>query len=89
MNPALAMRQMLDLVIRNAAARGLVPAIASAHTLRHTFARNYLAEYLGDVIGLATLLGHTSQDNTGIYSQPSIEQLSTCVERIRQSAYKD
>ncbi len=39
-----AMRQMLDSVVREAAARGLVPTDTSAHTLRHTFARNYLAE---------------------------------------------
>jgi site-specific recombinase XerD len=59
-----AMRQMLDVVIRDAAARGLVPTHTSAHTLRHTFARNYLTENPGDVVGLASLLGHTSLDNT-------------------------
>ncbi len=82
-----AMRQMLDVVVRDAAARRLVPATASAHTLRHTFARNYLAEYPGDVVGLATLLGHTSLDTTRIYSQPTVEQLSTRVEQLRQNAY--
>jgi site-specific recombinase XerD len=30
------------------------------HTWRHTFARNYLAENSGDVVGLTSLLGHTS-----------------------------
>lgn len=84
-----AMRQMLDIVVRDAAARGLVPATASAHTLRHTFAHNYLAEYPGDVVGLATLLGHTSLDTTRIYSQPSVEQLSSRVEQLRQNAYTD
>jgi site-specific recombinase XerD len=39
-----AMRQMLDIVVRGAATRGLVPANTSAHTLRHTFARNYLVQ---------------------------------------------
>ena len=52
------MRQMIDVLVRNATVCKLVPA--SAHTLRHTFARNYLAEYPGDVVGLASLLGHTS-----------------------------
>jgi site-specific recombinase XerD len=89
MKTALVMRQMLDLVMCDAVARGLVPATASAHILRHIFAHNYPAEYTGDVIGLETLLEHTSLDTTGIYRQPSIEQLSTCVEQIRQSAYKD
>jgi len=52
-----AMRQMIDIVVRDAAARRLVPTPTSAHTLRHTFAHNYLAEYPGDIVGLATLLG--------------------------------
>ena len=82
-----AIRQMLDIVVRDASARGLVPAKTSAHTLRHTFARNYLAENPGDVVGLATLLGHTSLDTTRIYSQPTIEHLTTRVERLSQNAY--
>lgn len=82
-----AMRQMIDIVVRDAATRGLVPANTSAHTLRHTFARNYLAEYPGDVVGLATLLGHSSLDTTRIYSQPTLEQLATRVESLSQNAY--
>jgi site-specific recombinase XerD len=82
-----AMRQMIDVLVRDASARGLVPAQTSAHTLRHTFARNYLGQYPGDVVGLATLLGHTSLDTTRIYSQPTVAQLSTRVEQLRQNAY--
>src|SRR5712692_2514299 len=82
-----AMRQMLDVVVRDAAARRLVPASASAHTLRHTFARNYLAAYPGDVVGLATLLGHSSLDTTRIYSQPTVELLTKRVEHLPQNAY--
>ena len=82
-----AMRQMIDVLVRDASARGLVPAQTSAHTLRHTFARNYLAQYPGDVVGLATLLGHTSLDTTSISSRPTVEQLSTRVEQLRQNAY--
>lgn len=82
-----AMRQMIDVLVRDASARGLVPAHTSAHTLRHTFARNYLAQYPGDVVGLATLLGHTSLDTTRIYSQPTVAQLSTRVEQLPQNAY--
>src|SRR6266699_1813011 len=82
-----AMRQMIDVLVRDASARGLVPTQTSAHTLRHTFARNYLAQYPGDVVGLATLLGHTSLDTTRIYSQPTVEQLSTRVELLRQNAF--
>jgi len=82
-----AMRQMIDVLVRDTAARGLVPAQTSAHTLRHTFARNYLAEHPGDIVGLASLLGHTSLDTTRIYSQPTIEQLSIRVEQLPQNAY--
>ena len=83
-----AMRQMLDIMVRDAAARGLVPANASAHTLRHTFARNYLTENPGDIVGLAALLGHTSLDTTRIYSQPTVEQLTKRVEQLSQNAYE-
>jgi len=82
-----AMRQMIDVLVRDAAARGLVPAQTSAHTLRHTFARNYMAEHPGDIVGLASLLGHTSLDTTRIYSQPTSKQLSTRVEQLPQNAY--
>ena len=84
-----AMRQMIDAVVHEAAARGLVPANASAHTLRHTFARNYLAEYPGDVVGLAALLGHTSLDTTRIYSQPTVGILTKRVEQLSQNAYAE
>ncbi len=84
-----AMRQMIDIIVRDAAVRELVPAKTSAHTLRHTFAHNYLAGYPGDIVGLATLLGHTSLDTTRIYSQPFIEQLTSRVEQLRQNAYTD
>jgi site-specific recombinase XerD len=84
-----AMRQMIDIVVRDATTRGLVPANTSAHTLRHTFARNYLTEYSGDIIGLAAILGHTSLDTTRIYSQPSVELLANRVEHLSQNAYAD
>jgi integrase/recombinase XerC len=58
-----AMGQMIAGIVE--ATRGLVPEETSAHTLRHTFARSYLAQYPGDVVGLATLLGHSSLD-TGV-----------------------
>lgn len=84
-----AMRQMIDVLVRDMAARGLIPAQTSAHTLRHTFARNYLAEHPGDIIGLASLLGHTSLDTTRIYGQPTLEQLSARVEQLSQNAYTE
>src|SRR3989440_2343977 len=80
-----AMGQMIDDLVK--AAGELVPQATSAHTLRHTFARNYLAQYPGDLVGLATLLGHSSLDTTRLYSQPSVEQLSTRVEQLNINAY--
>lgn len=80
-----AMGQMIADLVKTAG--DLVPEETSAHTLRHTFARNYLAQYPGDLVGLATLLGHSSLDTTRLYSQPSVEQLSTRVEQLNINAY--
>ncbi len=80
-----AMGQMIAELVK--AAKGRVPEETSAHTLRHTFAHSYLAQYPGDVVGLATLLGHSSLDTTRLYSQPSVEQLSVRVEQLNINAY--
>lgn len=69
------------------ASRGKVPEETSAHTLRHTFARQYLGQYPGDLVGLATLLGHSSLDTTRLYSQPSGVQLGARVEKLNINAY--
>jgi site-specific recombinase XerD len=80
-----AMGQMIAAIVE--AAEGLVPEETSAHTLRHTFARSYLAQYPGDVVGLATLLGHSSLDTTRLYSQPEVSQLAARIERLEINAY--
>lgn len=67
-----AMGQMIAELVR--AAGDLVPGETSAHTLRRTFARNYLAQYTDDLVGLAMLLGHSSLETTRLYSQPSVQQ---------------
>ncbi|MEM3094245.1 MAG: tyrosine-type recombinase/integrase [Nitrososphaera sp.] len=82
-----AMRRMIDDVVNICALRHLVPAETSAHTLRHSFAMNYLSENPGDLIGLATLLGHSSLDTTRIYGQPTADQLASRVERLKLNAY--
>lgn len=84
---AAAMRAMLDGLVRDLAARRLLDAAASAHTLRHTFATGYLRDHPGDVIGLATLLGHRSLDTTRLYSQPAAAQLAARVEALALNAY--
>jgi site-specific recombinase XerD len=82
-----AMGQMIAELVK--AAGKLVPEETSAHTLRHTFARSYLAQYLGDVVGLASLLGHSSLDTTRLYSQPSVEQLAKRVDQLDINAYTE
>jgi site-specific recombinase XerD len=53
----------------------------SAHTLRHTFAANYLKTNPGKLVELADLMGHESLDTTAIYTRPSQADLSNDLER--------
>ncbi len=80
-----AIGQMMAELVK--AAGKLVPQETSVHSLRHTFARSYLSLYPGDVVGLATLLGHSSLDTTRLYSQPGVSQLAARVERLSLNAY--
>jgi len=52
------------------------------HTLRHTFAFQYLQANPDDIRGLAALLGHTNINTVMIYTQPSFEDLSKRMERV-------
>ena len=65
-----AMGQMIAELVK--AAGDFIPEETSAHHLRHTFARSYLTQYPGDLVGLATFLGHSSLDTTRLYSQPGL-----------------
>ncbi len=82
-----AIRRAIDCLVRATSARGLLPADASAHTLRHTFAMFYLKDNPGDLIGLASLLDHSSLDTTRIYGQPSAEMLASRLDRLSLNAY--
>jgi site-specific recombinase XerD len=75
-----AIQRIVATVVRDGARRGLVPAQASAHRLRHTFAHTSLAQHPQDILGLATLLGHASLEVTRRYCQPTLEQLAERVE---------
>lgn len=83
-----AMARMIDELVRDCAARKLVPPETSAHTLRHTFAAHYLEAHPGDLIGLASVLGHSSLDTTRIYVQPTAEALAERIEAISLNAYE-
>ncbi len=53
----------------------------SPHTLRHTFALNYLKRSPNAITELATLMGHESLEATAVYLRPSMEDLAAGVER--------
>ncbi|MBF0333918.1 MAG: tyrosine-type recombinase/integrase [Alphaproteobacteria bacterium] len=53
----------------------------SAHTLRHTFALNFLRANPGQLVELASLLGHESLDTTALYTRPSRDDLAAGLER--------
>src|SRR5262249_42095386 len=55
----------------------------SAHTLRHTFALNYLPQSPGKLLEFAGLLGHESLDTTALYTRPFSEELAQDLERSR------
>jgi len=52
------------------------------HTLRHTFAYNYLEQNKGDIVGLAQILGHSNLNTTAIYTQNRLEDLQAKVETL-------
>lgn len=60
---------------------------ASAHTLRHTFAINYLKAHPGKLVELAALLGHESLDTVAIYTRPSQEDLALDLEQSPINVY--
>lgn len=59
----------------------------SAHTLRHTFALNYLKQNPGKLVELSQLMGHESLDTTAVYLRPSHEDLAADLERSRLNVY--
>lgn len=79
-----AMGRVIDELVRRCPN---LPEEVSAYWLRHTFATCYLAAHPGDLVGLARLLGHASLDTTGIYVQPTEEQLAQAVEELDVNAY--
>lgn len=78
---------VVEALVARCAQRKLVPPDTSAHTLRHTFATNYLADHPGDLVSLAALLGHSSLETTRIYVQPTRDDLARRVEGSRLNAY--
>lgn len=81
-NTPLAVRT-IQVIIKTLAHRaGITRINVSPHTLRHTFAINYLKTNPTNIVELANLLGHESLDTTAIYTHPSLEDLAENLERM-------
>lgn len=83
------MWRIISGLVATGAARGLIPAEASPHDLRHTFARGYLKEHPGDLVGLAQLLGHSDINTTAIYTRATADDLATRVEELGLNAFTE
>lgn len=81
------MSRMIHQLIQTCAARDLLPADTTPHSLRHTFSTRYLVRHAGDLVGLAWLLGHSSVRTTQIYVQPTEEEMAERVSQIDLNAY--
>ena len=69
----------VDYLVRKSAYRAQLQDV-SAHTLRHTFAKN-LVDAGVPLDQVATLVGHESLDTTRIYTKPSEADLERAVRR--------
>jgi site-specific recombinase XerD len=82
-----ALWRVINNLVRDCAARGLVPEGTTPHSCRHTFAHRYLERHPGDLVGLARLLGHADLNSTKIYTQPTAEELARRVDQLPLNAY--
>lgn len=85
---ASALWRVVHELVHDGARRKLVPSATTPHTLRHTFARRYLEAHPGDLVGLARLLGHSDLNTTGVYTQPTADDLAARLDRLPLNAYE-
>ena len=71
---------VIRLLEKYALQSGLEPV--NPHAFRHTFATRYLNANPGDLRGLAQLLGHHSLDTVMIYTEPTLQELTTRMDRV-------
>lgn len=83
----ISIRALQKIIAGLAERAGIERVPVTAHTLRHTFARKYLEANPGNLVELATLLGHDSLDTTAIYTKASNERLTEAVERSELNIY--
>ncbi len=84
---ASAMGRMFATLVNDCAARGLMPADTTPHSLRHSFAHRYLEQNPGDLIGLARILGHESLETTRVYLRLTVDDLAQRMEQMSINAY--
>ena len=78
----------LQSIVYQLAKRAYIERInVSAHTLRHTFAVNYLKANPGQLMELAKILGYESLDTVAMYTRPSRKDLSSNLERSPINVY--
>jgi integrase/recombinase XerC len=77
---AMSLRTMQATIGELARRAGISRIPVSAHTCRHTFALAFLRRNPGQLVELATLLGHESLDSTAVYLRASEEELARAVE---------
>jgi site-specific recombinase XerD len=85
---ASAIWRMFTTLVNDCASRDLVSAETTPHALRHTFARRYLDQNPGDLIGLARILGHESLETTKVYLRPTSDDLAQRMEQMSINAYE-
>ena len=80
----------LQAVIQGLVRRAKITRVpVSAHTLRHTFATNYLRANPNQLVELAQLMGHDSLNTTAIYTKPTSAELAEAVEKSEINIYGD
>ena len=84
---ASAIGRMFASLVNDCAARGLLPADTTPHSLRHSFAHRYLEQHPGDLIGLARILGHESLETTRVYLRLTADDLAQRIEQMSINAY--
>ena len=86
-NHALSERSV-ETLVRTLARRAKIERLrVTPHTLRHTFAHNFLRDNPGQMVELAQLLCHESLDTTAIYTRPAAEDLAAALEKSRLNVY--
>lgn len=76
---------VFNLLKKYARLAGLDPDLISPHILRHTFATRYLAANPDDLRGLAAILGHANLNTVMIYTQPTVSDLMTRMEKAEMN----